>query len=94
MSKEGECVDFKRLLVFLKGALSCLPSHYANQEQNRLMLLYFVLGAHDLSNNLPDEKEAKDIIDWVYSQQVLPDKDNPGIYIERNNNFQKLNLTK
>jgi len=77
-------IDIKKLSYFLKGALSCLPSHYANQEQNRLMLLYFVLGSHDLTNNLPtDENEVKSIIDWVYSQQVVPDKDEP----EKNNQF-------
>ena len=69
-------VDLKKLRFFLTGALSCLPSHYANQEQNRLMLLYFVLGSKDLTNTLPEvEEEKKAIIDWVYSQQLIPDKD-------------------
>lgn len=73
-------MNLKRLSVFLKGALSCLPSHYSNQEQNRLMLLYFVLGAHDLTDNLSfDPEEVTNIINWVYSQQVLPDKDEPGM---------------
>ena len=72
-------INQKRLAFFLKGALSCLPSHYANQEQNRLMLLYFVLGARDLTHGLPtDEGEVKGIIDWVYSQQLVPDEANPG----------------
>ena len=72
-------LDLKKLTFFLKGALSCLPSHYANQEQNRLMLLYFVLGAQDLTQLLcPDADEAKSIIDWVYSQQLIPDRESPG----------------
>mmetsp|Transcript_772 Transcript_772/g.1187 ORF Transcript_772/g.1187 Transcript_772/m.1187 type:complete len:345 (+) Transcript_772:28-1062(+) len=73
-------VDLKKLRFFLTGALSCLPSHYANQEQNRLMLLYFVLGSKDLTNTLPEvEEEKKAIIDWVYSQQLIPDKDDSSL---------------
>ena len=79
MSSEAPTIDLKKLNFFLTGALSCLPSHYANQEQNRLMLLYFVMGAKDLTNTLPsDSEEITGIIDWIYSQQLIPDKDKPG----------------
>ena len=64
---------------FLHAAQQCLPSRYADQEQNRLMLLYFIIAANDLTKNLPNEKDSKEIIDWIYSLQVLPDKNDPSI---------------
>ena len=76
---EAPSLDKPALFRFLKAAQQCLPSRYADQEQNRLMLLYFIIAAKDLTKNLPNEAESKEIIDWIYSLQVLPDKNDPSI---------------
>jgi len=49
---------------------------HVNQEANRLVLSFFVLGGLEILGEL-DKLDKKKIIDFVYSLQVLPDKDDP-----------------
>jgi hypothetical protein len=65
-------------LRFLQGCLRLLPSSYASQDPNRLTLLYFIVSSLDLFDALELLKDKPAIIDWIYSLQVLPDKDDPG----------------
>jgi len=55
---------------------NALPNAYSGQETNCMMLAYFVVGSLDIIGELPRQK-TKQIVDWVYGMQVLPDKDNP-----------------
>jgi len=64
-------------LRFLQGCLRLLPSSYAAQDPNRLTLLYFVVSGLDVLNSLELIKDKTSVIDWIYSLQILPDKDNP-----------------
>lgn len=52
------------------------------QDGNRVTLLYFVISSLDILGEM-DKVNKKQIIDYVYSLQVLPDKDNPGRPRER-----------
>ena len=46
----------------------------------RMTLAFFALSGLDLLGALGEVEHMKtDIIDWIYAQQILPDKDNPGI---------------
>lgn len=44
--------------------------------------MYFVVGGLDLLGEL-ENIDRKPIIDYVYSLQVLPDKDDPGKFWKR-----------
>ncbi len=51
---------------------------------SRMTLLYFALSGLDLLNTLDStvlEDERRQIVDWIYAQQVLPDRSAPGIHI-------------
>eukprot|EP00246_Nothoceros_aenigmaticus_P012022 TRINITY_DN353_c0_g1_i5.p1 TRINITY_DN353_c0_g1~~TRINITY_DN353_c0_g1_i5.p1 ORF type:complete len:108 (+),score=0.17 TRINITY_DN353_c0_g1_i5:185-508(+) len=56
---------------FLLRMLHELPEPYQGQETNRLSLAYFVMSGLDILDAL-NEVSAPDIVDWVYSLQVLP----------------------
>ncbi|PRP83335.1 hypothetical protein PROFUN_09316 [Planoprotostelium fungivorum] len=64
------------LQKYLKNMSNVLPRPYAGQDSNRLTLLYFVVSALDLVDKL-DLVDRKQIIDWIYAQQVLPDSEDP-----------------
>jgi len=55
-----------------------LPGPYASQDSNRLTLAYFVISALDVLDHLEKVDKAR-VIDWVYSMQITPDKDDPGM---------------
>jgi len=74
--EEEELFDFKRHTKFLLHMYNALPNAYSGQETNCMMLAYFVVGSLDIIGELPRQK-TKQIVDWVYGMQVLPDKDNP-----------------
>ncbi|KAL0490622.1 geranylgeranyl transferase type-1 subunit beta [Acrasis kona] len=58
---------------YLRNHLNCLPHHYSGQDQNRMTLLYFVVCGLDILgalNEVIPQNEQKDIIEWIYAQQV------------------------
>jgi len=59
---------------FLHYMLNVLPTPYSSQESNRITLAYFVVSSLDILGEL-DNLDKKRIIDFIYSLQVLPDKD-------------------
>ncbi len=62
-------------------------------ESNRMTLIYFVVSSLDVMNELHRiQPKFQSIIDTVYSLQVLPDKENPGIYIYINSQFLFINF--
>lgn len=78
MSEEAE-INERLLDKFLNMGLQCLPFAYVSQENNRLMLLYFIIGSYDIRGkiNILDEHK-ENFIKWIYSQQLLPDSEDPG----------------
>jgi len=69
-------LDVNALEKYLKNMMNVLPGAYASQESNRLTLIYFIISAMDISGqmHLIDRQQA---IDFVYAQQVLPDRTEP-----------------
>jgi geranylgeranyl transferase type-1 subunit beta len=63
-------------LRLLKLCLNTFPSAYAGLENNRLTLLFFIIGSLDVLNRLEavlsKEEQAK-IIQWIYSLQLTPE---------------------
>jgi geranylgeranyl transferase type-1 subunit beta len=65
--------------IFFSNHLLCLHKLYVSIQTSRLMPLYFVLGALDVMGTLDAELQKKgvakkQIIDWVYSLQLHPNK--------------------
>eukprot|EP01095_Lingulamoeba_sp_RSL-Kostka_P001675 TRINITY_DN12450_c0_g1_i2.p1 TRINITY_DN12450_c0_g1~~TRINITY_DN12450_c0_g1_i2.p1 ORF type:complete len:353 (-),score=116.45 TRINITY_DN12450_c0_g1_i2:111-1169(-) len=77
IKQEKEQLNRKNLVRFLQMSLEILPAHYASQELNRLTIVYFIVAAHDVTNELDKIKNKKEIIDFIYSLQILPDSNDP-----------------
>ncbi|KAI9290883.1 geranylgeranyl transferase type-1 subunit beta-like protein [Neoconidiobolus thromboides FSU 785] len=59
---------------YFKRCLDCLPSAYSSTDTNRMTLIYFILSSLDVLNKLEnnvDDNRKKQIIDWVYEQQII-----------------------
>ncbi|RUS20246.1 geranylgeranyl transferase type-1 subunit beta-like protein [Endogone sp. FLAS-F59071] len=84
-SSEGEVIpdfSFKKHVAYLKRSLFMLPHYYTENDLNRMTLAFFCLGGLELLGVLDDEISAqnkKDYIDWIYSQQILPDATDPSL---------------
>eukprot|EP00058_Branchiostoma_floridae_P024457 XP_002609947.1 hypothetical protein BRAFLDRAFT_124378 [Branchiostoma floridae] len=59
---------------FFKRCLQVLPSRYCSLDTTRLTVAFFALSGLDLLGAL-ETINKQEIIDWIYSLQVLPDKD-------------------
>jgi geranylgeranyl transferase type-1 subunit beta len=79
--KPGTVFERAKHLRYLQGCMRLLPASYAAQESNRLTLLYFVVSGLDILDQLDVLKNKESIIDWIYSLQVLPDKNEPGAWV-------------
>jgi geranylgeranyl transferase type-1 subunit beta len=77
---------FEQHKKYLLHCLSHLPQPYTSQDPNRLTLAYFVISGLDILQSLHTIDKQK-IIDWIYSMQVLPDKDDPGLFFLLNLNL-------
>ncbi|KAJ5077002.1 geranylgeranyl transferase type-1 subunit beta [Anaeramoeba ignava] len=71
----------KQHIEWIKRFLKLMPTETQDYDSNRMTMLYFVVSSLDLLGEV-DNLDKKSIIDFVYSQQILPDKDNPEKYIE------------
>jgi geranylgeranyl transferase type-1 subunit beta len=72
-------INFELHKEYLLRCHSLLPQPYSSQDPNRLTLAYFVISGLDILQSLHKIDRQK-IIDWIYSMQVLPDKDDPGSF--------------
>jgi len=54
--------------------LSILPSPYSGQDTYRLTICYFCLGGLDILNALEQIPNKNDIINWIYSLQIISTK--------------------
>lgn len=64
-------------IQFLRRCVACLPMEYAQQDNNHLTLVYFVLGALEIlgeTDTALDEATKRSLVEYVYSLQVLPMK--------------------
>uniref|UniRef100_A0A3P9LF22 Geranylgeranyl transferase type-1 subunit beta n=1 Tax=Oryzias latipes TaxID=8090 RepID=A0A3P9LF22_ORYLA len=79
--EEFEQIDFlkDRHVRFFQRTLQVLPERYASLETTRLSIVFFALSGLDVLGSL-DVIDKDLIIEWIYSQQVLPtdDKSNLG----------------
>ncbi|XP_073078170.1 geranylgeranyl transferase type-1 subunit beta isoform X4 [Manis javanica] len=75
-SGEGERLDFlrDRHVRFFQRCLHVLPERYSSLETSRLTIAFFALSGLDMLDSL-DVVNKDDIIEWIYSLQVLPTED-------------------
>ncbi|KAF6126359.1 protein geranylgeranyltransferase type I subunit beta [Phyllostomus discolor] len=73
---EGERLDFlrDRHVRFFQRCLQVLPERYSSLETSRLTIAFFALSGLDMLDSL-DVVNKEDIIEWIYSLQVLPTED-------------------
>lgn len=64
---------------FFTHHFNLLPTPYASQDANRVTLSYFVIGALDLLDSMTKINKSE-VIDWIYAQQVVPDKEDPSTF--------------
>lgn len=58
---------------FFKRCFDILPHQYAFMDTSRLTILFFALSGIDMLNNLESiEDQRENIINWIYSYQILP----------------------
>jgi geranylgeranyl transferase type-1 subunit beta len=55
----------------LKG----LSHHYKGYDTSRMTIAYFCVGSLDILNSLDSIKNKEDIINWIYSLQIVPSKE-------------------
>jgi geranylgeranyl transferase type-1 subunit beta len=70
--------EHEKHVKYLRNHLNCLPHFYSGQDTNRMTLLYFVISGLDILGKLDEQipqDEQKDIIEWIYAQQVQPSGD-------------------
>ncbi|KAJ8304361.1 hypothetical protein KUTeg_017944 [Tegillarca granosa] len=63
-------------IKFFERCLQILPTRYSSLDTNRMTVAFFALSGLDMLDALDKiEKDKKNIIDWIYSLQLLPDDD-------------------
>uniref|UniRef100_A0AC11E8K6 Protein geranylgeranyltransferase type I subunit beta n=1 Tax=Ovis aries TaxID=9940 RepID=A0AC11E8K6_SHEEP len=79
-SGEGERLDFlrDRHVRFFQRCLQVLPERYSSLETSRLTIAFFALSGLDMLDSL-DVVNKDDIIEWIYSLQVLPTEDSEAL---------------
>ncbi|XP_060565878.1 geranylgeranyl transferase type-1 subunit beta-like, partial [Ruditapes philippinarum] len=67
-------------IKFFQRCLQVLPGRYSSLDTSRMTIAFFAISGLDMLNALDVlEKEKNDIIDWIYSLQVLPNNDESNI---------------
>ncbi|GAB1599929.1 geranylgeranyl transferase type-1 subunit beta-like [Argonauta hians] len=64
----------KHIKFFLRN-LDILPNVYTSADTSRVTMAFFTLSGLDLLNSLSSVKHKQVIVDWIYSHQVVPNKD-------------------
>ncbi|XP_071546819.1 geranylgeranyl transferase type-1 subunit beta isoform X2 [Panulirus ornatus] len=78
MSDAGEYQFLRtRHIKFLRRCLQVLPHSAVTFDTSRMTVLFFALSGLDLLDGLDevDDTERRDIINWIYSLQILPGDD-------------------
>ncbi|KAJ6669696.1 hypothetical protein lerEdw1_000245 [Lerista edwardsae] len=78
---DGERLDFlrERHVRFFQRCLQILPERYSSLETSRLTVAFFALSGLDMLDSL-DVVNKEDIIEWIYSLQVLPTEDRSNMH--------------
>uniref|UniRef100_A0ACB8EQH3 Geranylgeranyl transferase type-1 subunit beta n=1 Tax=Sphaerodactylus townsendi TaxID=933632 RepID=A0ACB8EQH3_9SAUR len=73
---DAERLDFlkERHVRFFQRCLQILPERCSSLETSRLTIAFFALSGLDMLDSL-DVVKKEDIIEWIYSLQVLPTED-------------------
>ncbi|XP_033750629.1 geranylgeranyl transferase type-1 subunit beta-like [Pecten maximus] len=67
-------------IKFFERCLQILPERYSSLDSNRMTIAFFALSGLDMLNSLHViEKDKKEIIDWIYSLQLLPTEDDSNL---------------
>merc|ERR1712146_278204 len=69
-------LDKKRHIRFFLHHLRNPPGDYKSLDLSRLLVLYFCLGGLDILNSVDEVPNKDQIVDWVYSLQIIPDETN------------------
>ncbi|XP_019855708.1 PREDICTED: geranylgeranyl transferase type-1 subunit beta-like isoform X2 [Amphimedon queenslandica] len=74
--KEEEEFVVKKHVRYFSRCLDILPTQCQSLDANRMTILFFCLSGLDVLDNLSviDDQRGSEIIEWIYSQQVLPDQ--------------------
>uniref|UniRef100_A0A8C3KF75 Geranylgeranyl transferase type-1 subunit beta n=1 Tax=Calidris pygmaea TaxID=425635 RepID=A0A8C3KF75_9CHAR len=77
---EPERLEFlrERHVRFFQRCLQILPERYSSLETSRLTIAFFALSGLDMLDSL-DVVNKDDIIEWIYSLQVLPTEDSSNL---------------
>jgi len=67
-------INWKQQKGFLQFSLNLLPGPYEGQDSNRVTLAFFVIAAMELLD-ATEKLKPQEVIDWVYSLQILPGTD-------------------
>lgn len=70
MDRNEDFLREKHIQYFL-NSISVLPPAYTSLDTNRLSLAFFAISALDLLDALDRLKSKEEIIDWVYSLQII-----------------------
>ncbi|XP_078374202.1 geranylgeranyl transferase type-1 subunit beta-like isoform X1 [Oculina patagonica] len=74
-SSVNEDFACKKHVKFFKRCLDVLPSAYSSLDTSRVTVAFFALSGLDILNSLHlVENNKEEIIEWIYSNQKLPDK--------------------
>lgn len=76
MSSNPESLLKKRHVQYLKHFLTTLPAELSAYDSTRLTIAFFTINGLDILDVLHtlDDTRKKDIIEWVYRLQVLPEE--------------------
>lgn len=64
----------KRHVVFFNRVLQILPNRYSVADSSRMTIAFFALSALDILDAIDSIHSKQDIINWIYSLQILPNK--------------------
>ena len=77
---EDDAFLVEKHVKYFKRILGVLPNAVSSLDTSRMTLLFFGLSGLDILgalNELSGEERAE-MVAWIYSQQLLPDKNHPG----------------
>jgi len=77
--KNLDTFERKRHINFFNKILQILPTRYCVTDSNRLTIAFFALSALDLLDAI-HKVNSKEIIEWIYTLQVLPNKSRTNSY--------------
>ncbi|XP_014771199.1 geranylgeranyl transferase type-1 subunit beta [Octopus bimaculoides] len=68
----------KHIKFFLRN-LDILPTVYTSADTSRITMAFFTLSGLDLLNSLSSVEHKQQIINWIYSHQVVPNEDDSNL---------------